>query len=126
MSFETVRREHCPKCGHDAFRNNVLLAAGHHARVFVECAACGAFVARYVLHAYVDPNFDLTSSLSRLRLHTDDESPRAIIDQMATHQRRAREQFEDVVSRIDAAEAEGRPKDTILEVIRREGILEDA
>ena len=91
MATDTVQRERCPTCGHDAFRNNFLLKSGHHARVFVECAACGAFVARYILHAYVDPNFDLTSSLQRLRHIGDDESARHIVDEMAIHQRRARE-----------------------------------
>jgi len=122
MAYDAVRRERCPACGHDAFRNNFLLRTGHHARVFVECAACGEFVARYVLHAYVDPHFNLTSSLSRLRHITDDESFRHVVDEMADHQSRARMQFDDVVGRRGA---ESEPTEPILEIIRREGILED-
>jgi hypothetical protein len=131
MEAEEVRRERCSSCGGETFRNNFLLRAGHHARVFVECASCGAFVARYILHAYVDPGFDLASSLHALRRMPETESWRRVVDEMAVHQQRAREQFGAVRERLDheAAEREAgtRPPltDTLLEAIRRAGVLED-
>jgi len=125
MDSEIIRRERCPKCKGEAFKNNFLLTPGHHARVFVECAACGAFVARYILHAYVDPNFDLTASLNRLRHMTNDESPRAVVDEMAIHQRRAREQFTDMVTRLDKAVPSPEMDRPLIEIIRSVGTLED-
>jgi hypothetical protein len=131
MEADEVRRERCPACQGETFRNNFQLRSGHHARVFVECAACGALVARYILHAYVDPAFDLTSSLHALRRLRDADSWRRVVDGMAVHQQRAREQFEAVRERLDREAAERaagtRPPVTgsILEVIRRDGILED-
>jgi hypothetical protein len=122
MDIDTVKRERCPRCAHDAFRNNFLLRSGHHARVFVECAACGAFVARYILHAYVDPSFDFAASLERLRHLGDDESVRHVVDEMAIHQRRAREQFDEVKRRLDAMPPSEEP---LLTLIRRGGVLED-
>ena len=131
MDADEVRRERCPACDGESFRNNFLLRSGHHARVFVECAACGAFVARYILHAYVDPTFDLTSSLHALLRMRDTESWRSVVAGMAVHQQRAREQFAAVRARLDREASERaagtRPPlaDTILEAIRRDGILED-
>jgi hypothetical protein len=131
MEADEVRRERCPSCDGDTFRNNFQLRTGHHARVFVECARCGAFVARYILHAYVDPSFDLSSSLHALRRTRDTESWRQVVAEMGVHQERAREQFGAVRERLDREAAERaagmRPPltDTLLEAIRRDGILED-
>lgn len=122
MPYNAVRRERCHACGHETFRNNFLLKEGHHARVFVECASCGAFVARYILHAYVDPTFDLSSSLNRLRHYTDDDSARHVVDEIAVHQGRAREQFDDVAARLAK---EPQPTESIIELIRSRGIRED-
>ena len=46
------RREHCPQCDATAMQNFVHVVPGRDAEVFVECDACGAFVARYTLRAY--------------------------------------------------------------------------
>ena len=121
MPYDAVKREHCPKCGGEAFRNNFLLRTGHHARVFVECVACETLVARYILHAYVDPNDALSSTLSRLRHVRNDESARNIIGEMKVHQDRARVQFMDVKARIEVEEVQ----EKIISIIQREGIRED-
>ena len=46
------KREHCPKCESVKMHNHVLVRPGEDVQVFVECADCGAFVARYTLGAY--------------------------------------------------------------------------
>jgi hypothetical protein len=46
------KREHCPDCDAVAMENHVLMRPGRDVAIFVECAACGAFVARYTLKSY--------------------------------------------------------------------------
>ncbi len=60
------KRECCPKCQSYQMQNRVLVRAGEDSAVFVECAACGEFVARYTLKYYTceDP---YRSFLRRMR-----------------------------------------------------------
>ena len=46
------KRELCPECDSASLHNFVLVQPGEDAAVFVDCADCGAFVARYTLRAY--------------------------------------------------------------------------
>ncbi|MBN1423011.1 hypothetical protein JXA88_00505 [Candidatus Fermentibacteria bacterium] len=46
------KREHCMKCESVAMLNYVMVKPGCDTEVFVECATCGAFVARYTLTTY--------------------------------------------------------------------------
>ena len=63
---ENVRVEHCMKCGGTTVRNNVYFHKGEPVRVYVQCAGCGEFVARYTLRAYTsDERYE--SLLRRLR-----------------------------------------------------------
>ena len=61
-----TKREHCPHCDGTAMHNLVLMRPGQDVDVFVECAACGRFVARYTLKDYTceDP---YRSFLRRMR-----------------------------------------------------------
>lgn len=61
-----TKREHCPHCDGTALHNLVLMRPGRDVDVFVECAACGRFVARYTLKDYTceDP---YRSFLRRMR-----------------------------------------------------------
>jgi len=49
---EKSKREHCPKCGSIMMSNYILVRPGKDVEVFVECAVCGTFTARYGLHTY--------------------------------------------------------------------------
>ena len=44
--------EHCPDCGKTEMKNFVHVTPGKDVEVFVECASCGGFVARYTLKIY--------------------------------------------------------------------------
>jgi hypothetical protein len=44
--------EHCPKCDSTTMKNYVHIEPGKDTQVFVECAECSAFVARYTLKLY--------------------------------------------------------------------------
>jgi hypothetical protein len=63
---ETARIEHCEECGSTATKNNIYFLKGEYIRVYVECADCGAFVARYTLRGYTS-NKTYESLLRKLR-----------------------------------------------------------
>jgi hypothetical protein len=63
---ETARIEHCEKCGSTATKNNIYFLKGEYVKVYVECADCGAFVARYTLRGYTS-NKTYESLLRNLR-----------------------------------------------------------
>ncbi len=48
----TSRLEHCPNCDGVELKNYMRIMPGEDVEVFVECAACGSFVARYTLKMY--------------------------------------------------------------------------
>jgi hypothetical protein len=64
------KREHCPQCDAVAVHNYVHVSPGSDASIFVECAECGAFVARYTLRAYTcDDPYRSYLRLMRAREH---------------------------------------------------------
>lgn len=46
------KREHCPQCDAVEMHNFLLMRPGEDPAVFVECASCHTFVARYTLKCY--------------------------------------------------------------------------
>ena len=62
------KREQCPACDHRSMQNHVVMRPGKDVEVYVECASCGAFVARYTLKMYTgdDP---YVSYLRLMRQH---------------------------------------------------------
>lgn len=63
---ERARLEHCPECGSVEMRNNLYFCRGQRLRVYIQCAKCGEFVARYTLRGYTS-NKTYESLLRRLR-----------------------------------------------------------
>jgi hypothetical protein len=63
---ERARLEHCPDCGSTEMRNNVYFCKGQPMRIYVQCAGCGQFVARYTLRGYTS-NKTYESLLGRMR-----------------------------------------------------------
>jgi hypothetical protein len=63
---ERARLEHCPECGSVEMRNNLYFCRGQRLRVYVQCATCGGFVARYTLRGYTS-NKTYESLLGRMR-----------------------------------------------------------
>ncbi len=126
MSYDCVKKEICPQCGNDTFKNNFLLKTGENARVFVECASCGHFVARYILRAYVDPDYDFSSTMWMIRSSTSEDSIRGVLNDLKGHQQRARTQFSEVQERINCPEKEKLSADEsskkIMDIIREQNI----
>lgn len=50
--MESVKTEQCPQCSGKRMSNCVYVRTGEAVRVYVRCADCGAFVARYTLARY--------------------------------------------------------------------------
>lgn len=50
--MEKAKAECCPRCHGTQMTNLVYVRTGQDTCVYVKCAACGAFVARYVLSRY--------------------------------------------------------------------------
>ncbi len=49
---ESARLEHCMKCGSTDVKNHVYFCKGQRIRVYMQCARCGEYVARYTLFGY--------------------------------------------------------------------------
>jgi hypothetical protein len=49
---ERAKLERCSKCGSRRMQNNVFFPMGGEVKVYVTCADCGAFVARYNVCGY--------------------------------------------------------------------------
>ncbi len=64
--METVKYETCPKCGSLNVRNNVYINHGEPMKIYVECAKCACFVARYTVSKYTS-NKPYESLLQNLR-----------------------------------------------------------
>ncbi len=63
---ESARIEHCPRCNSTSTKNNMYFSKGKKIRVYIECAECGEFVARYTLTGYTsDKTYE--SLLQKLR-----------------------------------------------------------
>ncbi|MEO0074587.1 MAG: hypothetical protein ABIK31_00555 [candidate division WOR-3 bacterium] len=50
--MENAKKEACPKCNSTTLINYVHVKTGEHIRVYIECANCHSFVARYTLLTY--------------------------------------------------------------------------
>uniref|UniRef100_A0A7C6AAH8 Uncharacterized protein n=1 Tax=candidate division WOR-3 bacterium TaxID=2052148 RepID=A0A7C6AAH8_UNCW3 len=50
--MEKAKKEHCPKCKGTMMINNVYVKTGENIKIYVECANCHSFVARYSLLTY--------------------------------------------------------------------------
>ena len=52
MSKIRAKKETCPKCGATEVENLVRIEDGHPMKVYVRCARCKTFVARYMVSTY--------------------------------------------------------------------------
>ena len=68
--IESARLEHCMKCGSTEMKNNVYFCKGQRVRVYIQCAKCGRYAARYTLSAYTsdEPYESLLQKLRFTRL----------------------------------------------------------
>ncbi len=94
---ETVRYEHCTKCGSTDVKNLVHIRRGKPIRVYVKCAKCGAYVCRYTLRRYTSdqPYESLLKILCKCEPHH--QSARELLDMVETFTKSISDEFERLV-----------------------------
>ena len=91
----TVKVETCPKCKSTNTKNYVAFKKHKRITVYVECADCGEFVARYRLHRYFDAHEPYESFLHQIRFFKHD-SGRMTLSAFKEFSDNACEEFEQV------------------------------
>lgn len=87
----------CPACGADEFRVYHYLRQGHHDRLYLECAKCGHFAGRVIVHAFVDPDEQMEYHRFLKKAQKEDNmSARKTMQDFAEHSERAKSQFEHI------------------------------
>lgn len=110
---ESARTEHCPACGSTSTKNNMYFCKGERLRVYIECAECGEFVARYTLSGYTsDKTYE--SILERLR-HTRINSGKRTKRMVEGFGDEIREEYRHVLELIRKDEDERRIEEIIEE-----------
>lgn len=123
---QTAQRQICEKCGSEKFHINHHLQFRRHDRVYLECAECGHFSARLIVHAYVDPEPDsLYHRYLKEARRNDHASAKNTLADFEEHAGKALEQFEEVKEMIKANKAEDGKKMTIGELYAEYQIKED-
>lgn len=92
---ETVVPEICNGCGSKRFIILHHLQFNRHDRLFLECADCGHFQSRIIVHAYVRSDRLYSGAVAELREQGDDLT-REQIEAMMKHTRNAQEQYQHI------------------------------
>ncbi|MFO7916350.1 MAG: hypothetical protein R6U43_11760 [Candidatus Krumholzibacteriales bacterium] len=115
---ETARIERCEECGSTATRNNLYFLKGEYIKVYIECADCGAFVARYTLRGYTS-NKTYESLLQKLR-SSRFNSGKQTMRTIELFGREVKEEFDHVREIIKSDEDKRRMEQIIEEDFRNE------
>jgi RNase P subunit RPR2 len=91
----TVKVETCPECKSTKMKNYVAFKKHKRITVYVECAECGEFVARYRLHRYLDINEPYESFLHQISMFKHD-SGRKTLNSFKDFIADAKEEFKQV------------------------------
>lgn len=113
---ETVKTERCPECGSENFKVHHFLRQFRHDRVYLECAECGHFTARMIIHAYVDPHPDKNyERFLKDSIRYNNVSGRKTLDDHIIHAERASDQFSHVKDLIAEKKEKGIEEDQTIE-----------
>jgi hypothetical protein len=110
---ETARLDHCMKCGSTTMRNNVYFCKGQNIRVYLECAECGSYVARYTLLRYTSDE-PYESLLQKMRF-TRVDSGREALRMVEAYDSDVQEEFKRVRELIKEHEDQRRMEQIIEE-----------
>jgi len=77
--MKTAKFERCSRCGSSELQNIFYVESGEPPRVYVRCAKCGAFVARYTLSRYTSDQ-PYESLLRILRRYSLTDSRRSVAE----------------------------------------------
>jgi hypothetical protein len=108
--FESARLEHCG-CGSTEMKNNVYFCKGQKIKVYVQCARCGEYVARYTLTGYTsdEPYESLLRKLRFIRL----SSGKRALKMVETFGDDVQEEFKHVLDLIRTGEDKRRMEEII-------------
>ena len=102
--MEKAKKEQCPKCNGSTLINNVYVKTGDNIKIYVECANCHSFVARYSLLTYTSdkPHEVLLQKLKCLEYRSGKKALR----ELAEFDRSVEQEFKTVKFIIEKQEAE--------------------
>ncbi|MBN2184744.1 MAG: hypothetical protein JW746_05405 [Candidatus Krumholzibacteriota bacterium] len=110
---ESARIEHCPSCNSVLTKNNIYFCRGETPRVYVECAECGIFVARYALISYTsDKSYE---SLLRKMRFTRANSGKRTMKMIEGFETSVKKEFEHVLELVKTDEDKRHVEDIIAE-----------
>ena len=111
--IESARVEHCPACHSVLTKNNIYFCKGKKPRVYIECAECGKFVARYKLLSYTsDKSYE---SLLRKMRFTRANSGKRTMKMVEGFETSVKKEFEHVMCLVKTHEDKRHIEDIIAE-----------
>ncbi len=118
-SHETARLDHCMKCGATTVENNVYFCRGQRIRVYLKCAKCGSYVARYTLSGYTsDEPYESLLHEMRISRLTSGKSALHMVEEFGED---VQKEFEHVLELI-ASQEDQRRMEKIIEEDFPEGL----
>jgi hypothetical protein len=97
-----IRHQTCLACGSKTLENIIVREAGRTQAIYVRCAECREFVARYILKDYYHHGRTLDSLLQSTGQTL--ESGRQMLAEMKEREEVAVEQFDKVIKALDDPE----------------------
>lgn len=105
-----IRHQTCLACHSKSLENIIVREAGRTQAIYVRCASCGKFVARYILKDYYHHGRTLDSLLQSTGQSL--ESGREMLAEMQEREETAVAQFEKVIEALEhPEEPENREKE---------------
>lgn len=116
--MKSVKRERCPKCDSVELVNLVLVEEGQPIKIYVKCAKCKTFVARYTLDYYTS-NMDYESMLEYAS-KCYSESGRTTSKKLKSFNESIKKEFEECLKLIREKEDKKRVEEIINETEEKE------
>lgn len=99
MAF-TAKKESCPKCGGTLMENFFRIEENGCIKVYVRCAKCGSFVARYTVSKYTsDKTYD--SLLRILRKTTMESDSRKFAKELEAFSKNVENEFKETLDFVE-------------------------
>lgn len=109
--MENAKKESCPKCDSTNLINYVHVKTGANIRVYIECAECHSYVARYTLLTYTsDKPYEVL--LRRLKC-LEYSSGKKALRELEEYSRNIESEFDHVRTLITSTETEKTVEDMI-------------
>lgn len=94
-----IRHQTCLACHSETLENIIIRDAGRTQTIFVRCAKCHEFVARYILKDYYHHGRNLDSLLQTTAQSA--ESGRSLLQELEEREKVARSQFDKIIEALE-------------------------